>query len=230
MKEIEGHISGEGSSRCAVMVTGIPLAGKKIICQRAAGYANLVPYLHVSDECAGFVQLARTIATWFQYVDNDDVRYLADSIFEHLTQKRWSRAHDECVNLVNLALEAGLRACFLIDRVQFLDDFSLSLMRECLHERTTRRLRKCRSHFSEASSHNDFDSHVSVDLGKICFLCVHVSLYNWKSASHIVADITRAHKALDIPILKVGEASRTELRQLYIDLGDTNVEERYLDA
>jgi hypothetical protein len=60
------------------------MAGKKIICQRAAGYADLVPYLHVADESAGFVQLARSIATWFHYVDNVDVRCLSDSVLDHL--------------------------------------------------------------------------------------------------------------------------------------------------
>ena len=111
-----------------------------MVCQRAAGYANLVPYLHVSDESMGFLQLARTIATWFHYIDLTEIRDCADFVLYLLEMKRWSRAHDECVNLVNLAVNNDLHACFLVDRVHLLDDFSLSLIRECLHGRSRRQI------------------------------------------------------------------------------------------
>ena len=236
VNEITRHIT-EGRKRCAVLVDGISLAGKKIVCQRAAGLADLVPYLHVSDDSAGFLQLARTVATWFQYIDNDDVRYLADSVLCHLDHGRWSRAHDECIELVNASLQENLRSCFLIDRVQFLDDFSLSLIRECLHGRP--KIRRTSSQHSDASTTLDFDSSersapsaamLETGPGKICFLLVHVNLYNWKSASHIVADITRSHRSLHIPIITLGEASREELRMLFRDLDDMENDERWLDA
>ena len=235
MNEITTYIK-EGRKRCAVLVEGISLAGKKIVCQRAAGVSDFVPYLHVSDDSAGMVQLARTIATWFSYVDNDDVRYLANSVLEHLDCSRWSRAHDECVHLVNLSLSEGLRSCFLVDRIQFLDDFSLSLIRECLHGRSSK-FRRSSSRFSELGSGELDASERSASgtldeecPGKICFLCVHVSLYNWKSASQIVADITRSHRSLHIPIITLGEATREELQTLFRDLADMEIEERWLDA
>lgn len=224
LKQIEAHIRGDDSCRCAVLVTGIPLAGKKTLCQRAAGFADLVPYLHVTDESAGFLQLANTIARWFQYVDVDDIRSRAFSVLEHLEKRRWSRAHDECINLVNLALEVGLRACFIIDRVQFLDDFSVSLVRECLLGRSNFRLSHSGSGISERSDLSN------ADLGKICFFLVHVALYDSKSASNMVADITRSQKSLDIPIVMVGEARRDELRQLCLDLSDIAADERWIDA
>jgi hypothetical protein len=35
----------------------------------AAGFANMVPLLHVCSELLGLLQLARTMAEWFKYVD-----------------------------------------------------------------------------------------------------------------------------------------------------------------
>jgi hypothetical protein len=209
------------------------MAGKKIICQRAAGLAGLVPYLHVSDDCAGFLQLARSIATWFQYVKSKEVCQKADLVIELLEHRKWSRAHDECVSLVNLAVSAGLCACFLIDRVQFLDDFSISLIRECLPGRASPRFRSSNSHISESFAQFDLDSERSSEsrnVGQVCFLLVHVSHYNLKSASHIAADITRSHKFLIVPIVKVGEASREELKHLFMDLADISIEDRWLDT
>lgn len=59
--EIKDYICGP-RNRCAVLVTGPSLSGKKIVCQRAAGYADMVPFLHVCSESAGLLQLARTMA------------------------------------------------------------------------------------------------------------------------------------------------------------------------
>jgi hypothetical protein len=130
--EIQEHIS-RPRSRCAVVVTGPPLAGKKIICQRAAGFADMVPFLHVCCQSGGLLQLARTMATWFKYVEINRVQSLAKDIIQLLDLNQWSRAHDECIRIVNIAIEEGLASCFLVDRIHFLDEFSLSLIRECLH-------------------------------------------------------------------------------------------------
>jgi hypothetical protein len=222
--EIQEHIT-RSKSRCAVVVTGPVLAGKKIVCQRAAGFADMVPFLHVCSECAEPLDLARTMVTWFKYVDNDEVRNLAGDIMKHMREKRWSRAHDECIRLVNLVIDEGLTACFVVDRIQFLDEFSLSLIRECLHcmpktERTMSRLTRTTSEGSSGS----------VGSGKICFLCVHVSLYNWKSAPWLVADITRSDKRVHIPIVQVGEATLEETRALFRGLSDMEVEDRWLET
>jgi hypothetical protein len=96
----------------------------------------MVPFGHVCDETAGMAQLARTIAIWFSYVEHKSVRLQAAAVLDHMDNKRFSRAHDECVNLVNFAIEAGLRACFVVRRIEFLDSFSLSIMRECLEGKT----------------------------------------------------------------------------------------------
>jgi class 3 adenylate cyclase len=224
--EIQEHITGH-RSRMAVVVTGPALAGKKIVCQRAAGFANMVPFLHVCSETAGPLQLARTMVTWFKYVDNDDVRYLASEVTKHMSQRRWSRAHDECICLVNLVIEEGLTACFLVDRIQFLDEFSLSLIRECLHG--TPRINRTSSRMSRLSINSD-ESFSGKQSGKICFLCVHVSLYNWKSAPWVVEDITRSSKRLRIPIVEVGEATLEELRAMFRDLSDMECEDRWLET
>lgn len=234
VNEIAQHIS-QDRSRVAVVVTGIPLAGKKIVCQRAAGVADLVPYLHLSDASAGFLQLANTIATWFQYVDNEVVRCHAASVLDHMQKQHWSRAHDDCIDLVDLALAKGLRACFLVDRVQFLDEFSLSLLRECLHGRTRNRRGSRRisgvSARCLAALGSDFADLTEENLvGKVCFMCVHMSLYNWKTAADVVTDIDRSQGALEIPIIRLGEASRDELRTMIRDLSDMEVEDRWIDA
>ena len=76
----------------------------------------MTPFLHVSSEPAGYLQLAKTVATWYASVDDDDLRALASDVLEHLHARRWSRAHDACVDLMNLAVLLGLKACFVIDR------------------------------------------------------------------------------------------------------------------
>jgi class 3 adenylate cyclase len=223
--EIHEYITGN-RSRCAVVVTGPALAGKKIVCQRAAGFADMVPFLHVCSETAGQLQLARTMITWFKYVDNDDVRELASGVMKHMSERRWSRAHDECIRLVNLMIKEGLTACFVVDRIQFLDEFSISLIRECLHG--TPRINRTSSRMSRLSI--DSDDSLGNNTGKICFLCVHVSLYNWKSAPWVVEDITRSSKRLRIPIVQVGEASLDELRSMFRDLSDMECEDRWLET
>jgi hypothetical protein len=210
-------------------VTGIPLSGKEIVCQRAAGYADLVPFLHVSDEHGGLLQLARTLAIWFSYCEVDDVRYLADSVMDHLKKNRWSRAHDECICLVDAALTEGLRSCFVVDRIQFLDEFSLSLLRECLHD-SNRQRRDSGRRFSGSRHDSRSDSSFGFEAGKICFLCVHVPLYNWKTAADVVEDITRSHRSLRIPVFKLVEAPKEQFRSAFRDIADMEVEERWLDA
>jgi class 3 adenylate cyclase len=232
VQEIQNHIGGY-RDRCAVVVTGIPLAGKKIACQRAAGFSDLVPYRHICDESAGFLQLARTIATWFQYADDMDVRNIASSVIEDMDMSCWSCAHDQCIDLVDLAIDKGFRACFVVDRIQFLDKFSLSLIRNCLQTK------RCGRHASTMTDDDltmtGLDSDVSggwdgTSTGKICFLCVHVSLYDWKSATDLVQDITRSHTSFSVPIVEIGEASLDELRTLFRDLWDMEVEDRWLET
>ena len=219
------------SKRCAIVVTGGPLTGKKVVCQRAAGYANLVPYLHVSDVNKGFLQLARTIATWFIYIDSEEIRECAGTVISHLEKKRWCRAQDECINLVNLAIKNELQACFLIDRVHLLDDFSVSLIRECLHGRSRRRCLKTISSDSNNNSVSSLESDPGKDgNGKICFLCVHLPLYSYKSADRMRNDITRSHVSLNIPIVIVGEATESEMLAMTVDISGFKPSKRYMDA
>jgi hypothetical protein len=232
VQQITQHITSRKSNRGAIIVTGATLTGKKVVCQRAAGYASLVPYLHVSDESMGFLQLARTIATWFQYVDDGEVRCCAEVVLQHLEKKRWSRAHDECVNLINVAIGKELRSCFVVDRIQFLDDFSLSLIRECLHGKS-RRQRSFHGSSANISSHHGLDALQTENVdgrGALCFLCVHVSLYSCKSAEHIVNDVTRSHASLNIPIIKVGEVTKVELANMSYVISGVTPSQRTLEA
>lgn len=219
----------EAGPRTAVVVAGSPLSGKKIVCQRAAGDSNLVPYLHVSDQSGGFLQVAVTIASWWKYAANEDVKYLAESVLRHIEKKRLSRAHDECIDLVNVALEEGLNACFLIDRVQFLDDFSISVIRECLRGRH-RSYSRSNSRVSVSSESDTATTAAEVDKGRIVFLCVHVSLYQWRSADAVVKNITRSHRNIEIPVFEVREVSKQEIQILMNDLADMRVEERYVET
>jgi hypothetical protein len=209
LNQIHAFISA-GLERCAVVVKGPPLSGKKSTCQHAAGLANFVPYLHLSDKTSGLLQLARTIATWFTYVDFDDIKAQAQCVLQHCEGGRWSRAHDLCIEMVDNALMKGISSCFLVDRVQFLDDFSLSLIRGCIRRQEDLSLLK------------------NSVRGRICFLCVHCSLYKWRSAEHIVDNITRSGKNIKVPIVHIGEANDDSLRLLFRDLSDMEVEERWL--
>jgi hypothetical protein len=207
----------------------MPLSGKKNIAQRAAGRADLVPYLHLSDESAGFLQLAQTIATWFQYVDDEEVRNSANGVIDLLIKQHWNRSHDKCIELVDLAIAKGLRSCFLIDRIQFLDAFSLSLIRECLRDKTVQRRISHRGSDRRMITPINESFH-SIHPGKLCFLCVRLAFYNAKSMSDIIDELSRSNEALEIPVLRVGEAGREELRTMFRDLSDMEVDDRWLDA
>jgi hypothetical protein len=184
----------------------------------------LVPYLHLSDESAGFLQLAKTIATWFQYVDDEAVRQCANNVLELLMKQHWSRSHDECIALVDLALERGLRACFVIDRIQFLDEFSMSLIRECLCGRAVPRRKGRRVSTANGRAANYKHG------GKLCLLCVHVSFYNGKSVMDVVNDLSRSNESVQIPVVQVGEATNEALTTMFRDLSDMEVDDRWLDA
>ena len=75
--------------RCAVLVKGPPFAGKKIVCQRAAGYAELVPFLHVCDKSFGLLQLARTIALWFQYAPYESIVKDSFLVMKLMNKRKW---------------------------------------------------------------------------------------------------------------------------------------------
>ena len=81
------------------------------VCQRAAGYADMVPFLHVSDSSYGLLQLVRTVAKWFKYTSSEKVRQRAKDVLASMDKKLFSRAHDECLALVDDAMDAELVAC-----------------------------------------------------------------------------------------------------------------------
>ncbi|EEC45052.1 predicted protein [Phaeodactylum tricornutum CCAP 1055/1] len=220
VRKIQKMINGE-STRCACLVTGPTLSGKKIVCQRAAGYADLVPYLHVCEENSGLLQLAKTMATWFKYLDDDVVKRGAKDVLDYLEKGHWTRAHDECVRLVTLIIDKGMNACFVVDRIQFLDEFSFSLIRECLRGRA--KVDRLSSRLSVGSESSDGNA-----TGRICFLCTHVPLYNWMSATDIVEHIARSHQRIRIPILTVAQTDIESLRTMFRDLADMNVSDRWL--
>lgn len=215
------------STRSAIVITGPQLSGKKIVAQRAAGVSGLVPYLHISDQSAGFLQLAKTIATWFRYTEVNNVSLLAETVLRHLEKKRLSRAHDDCVALIDMAVSYGLRACFVIDRVQFLDDFSLSMLRESL--RTKRKPSAAgRSGVPRVDlTTNGIDESGS---SKICFLCVHVPFYHWPSGRDIVEGVTRSNSSLEMPVFEVCEATAFELRTVMNDVTDCDVNNRWVET
>lgn len=130
-----------------------------------------------------------------------------------------SRAHDACIALVDDAIQLGITSCFLVDRIQFLDDFSRSLLKECLvRDRSPSSIR-----LVNGQGNSD-----KAGTGKICFLCVHGTLYNQLSANHIVEDLTRGNATLKVPIVEVVEAKPDELRTMYRDVADVEVEDRWL--
>lgn len=230
-----------GRTRCAVILTGAPFAGKKTICQKAAALSDLVPFVHVCNETAGLAQLARTIATWYSYVKKKEIRKMAANVLEHLDQSRWSKAHDECVDLVTNAVDGGLRACFLVDRIQFLDSFSLSILRGCLEGKTKGEHRLTsivRIDGSDRSlgglSCSDSDSHIGgrkrggIRKGKIVFLGCHLSLYNRKSAEELQEDITRSCRTFRVRVISVEESTPKELKSFARESFDLEADDRWL--
>ena len=256
VQEIQNHI--DNRERSAVIVTGIPLAGMIIACQRAAGYSDFVPYLHLCEISAGFLQLARTIAMWFQYVNDAEIKNLAKSVLTDMSSGCWSCAHDQCVVLVNDAINKGYHACFVVDRIHRLDKFSLSLIHECLRRPKHRGIIRRTTSSNTFCSKSSFESTTNVaGNGQICFLCTHLSSYNSKSAEDIVggksecmndfllnfiranniflklygsSDILRSDQSFQIPIITLGESSKDDLRTLTREMIDFEVGERWLDA
>ena len=223
VQAITKHITGN-RHRSAIVVTGPTLSGKKIVCQRAAGYANLVPFLHVSDSSYGMLQLVRTVAKWFKYVEEEKVHKKAWSVLQLMQQNLLSRAHDECLSLVDLALDCQLSACIIVDRCEFLDEFSISFMRECLHGRKYRlsaaqtpgKLGLGRPGLTDSNSQLSFNAGNS---GRIAFLCVHVPLYNSPTAKSFADDVTRSHRRLSVPVIEVAEASMAQFKRLTASRG-----------
>jgi hypothetical protein len=221
--ELHRFIMSRG--RGAVVVTGAPLIGKKMVCQRAAGKCGLVPYMHVCDASDEFASIARTIATWFQYVDDKDVQKVATNVLDDMDNNRWTCAHGQSVSLVDLALQKGFRACFLVDRIQYLDEFSLSIIRDCIQTQYMP------SHFSGMVSLSSLCTDKNdAPIGKLFFLCVHVPFYGSKSANNIAQDITRSLSSLYVPVLEVGEASLDDLRVLFRHICDVEAEDRLLNC
>jgi hypothetical protein len=231
VRAIQDLLTRGSSPKKTILVTGPSQAGKKVACQRAAGYAGLTPFLHVSSESAGQLQLARTIATWFSYVDDSDIKTGALDVLEHLQAQRWSRAHDTCVEMLNLSVMLGHKACFVVDRVQFLDEFSLSIIRECLHVRKNKHGRELNRDWSDRiTDASDQDVEGDVD-GVVCFLCTHVSLYQWPCASELVNRLSRSGSGrVRVPTITVGRVPAEDLRLLFRDIGDMEVDDRWLDT
>lgn len=231
-------------SRCAVILTGTPFSGKREICLRAAALGGLVPFKHVCDDTAGLAQLARTIATWYSYADSQNIRDRAAKVLDHMNKKRWSRAHDECVNLVIHAVNEGLKACFVIDRIHFLDSFSLSIMRRSLqgkilssgmrnNGKTVHRMSNTALSGTSSGSDIDGSCHGSIiggkkAKGKIAFLGTHVSLYHHKTAEQIRDDITRSSRTFSVKVVEVGESTPEELRAFIQDECDVEVDDRWI--
>ncbi|CAB9511982.1 cyclase type 10 [Seminavis robusta] len=230
-----------GRTRCGVILTGSLFAGKKAVCQQAASLSDLVPFTHVCNETAGLAQLARTIAVWFAYVENESIKKQALSVLDHMDNSRWSKAHDECVDLVHAAVDAGLRACFVVDRIQFLDSFSLSVMRGCLEGKSNARGEGCSTGSSiqrvgngESNdsgsdwSRGSFKGASSYRKGKVVFLGCHLALYNRKSAEEMKDDITRSRRTFRVRVVEVGQCSNAELKTLVREKCDLEADERWL--
>ena len=231
VEEIRSLITARGPTKRAMIITGPALSAKKIAAQRAAGYAGMIPYLHVSSESAGYLQLASTIAMWFKHVDDIDMQTFASDVLHHLQAKRWSRAHDACIDLMNLAVVLGLKACFVVDRVHFLDEFSMSLIRECFRSRRAKNTREQEHRWSGLfanliESENDGDDGM---VGRVCFLCIHVSLYRWSSAQDVKDRISGSHSKYDVPVIRLGQVSKDGIRNMCRELVDLDVSDRWLE-
>lgn len=202
--------------RGVIVLTGPPSAGKKLVFQRAAGIASMVaPCLHVCDEVGGLMQLGRTMATWLSHYQDDFIQQTAKTVLAHLDQQRWSRAHDECVRLVNHVIVAGYNSCFIVDRCQHIDDYSISLMRECIDQKT------------KNESSQSFG--ISEDWnGRIFFLCTHLPLYHRRTAECFVRFLRRT-RTFECPVLTVGEVTKEELREVVSVLMDLKADDDWLD-
>ena len=113
--------------------------------------------------------------------------------------------------------------------MEFLDDFSVSFIRECLHGRRYRQAFGEMKYGFNRPKLMDSLSNLSItgeSSGRIAFLCVHVPLYNSPTAKSVVDDITRSHRSLSVPIIEVGEASLPQLRHLHHTMTSLRFDDR----
>lgn len=213
-------------SRGAAIITGPSLVGKKVVCQRAAGLARMVPILHVGDGTCGLFQIGRTLSDWFLHFFDKRCSTEARVVKNHIESQRWSQAHDECVKLINTVIASGYRGCIVVDRIHDLDQFSYSFIRTCLVHHRLPRKSSSLTHGSYSSLSSVFETRI--EKGKFFFLCTHEPLYDAKPVSLIVTELVRAHR-LVVPVLEVVEATREELRTLVRDSIDLGVDEGWLD-
>jgi hypothetical protein len=202
VQEIQNHIGGY-KDRCAVVVTGTRSQERRL---RASARPALVicSYRHICDESAGS-PTGSTIATGF----NTPTTWTrtAGSVIEDMDKSCWSCAHDQCIDLVNLAIEKGSAPVSLSTEYSFLIN-SPSHHSKCLQTKGNSRQVSVSDdgltmtgrdlELSGGSTGRDLD-------WKICF--VHVSIYNRKSTTDLVQDITRSHTSFSVPIVEVGEVS-----------------------
>ena len=221
--QIYGILSGS-KCRGVVVITGPPLAGKKSICQRAAGRAGLVPIRHICSSGGGHFQLARTIVTWYRHCRDPEIREVAAVVENHLNNQHWSRAHEECVRLFNVVMVAGYHGCFIVDRCQFLDDFSISLIRDCVGGSIQTKASQVRNFESLRSS----IAEGSIE-GKIFFLCVHFPLYKWPTDHCFVYGLQRT-KDIDVSLFRVTEVPICELRIAVTHCFDLEATQNYISV
>jgi hypothetical protein len=147
---------------------------------------------------------------------------------KHMTVPSSALSHGSfSLLLVDEALEAGFTACFVIDRVQFLDEFSISLIRECLHGRKYRMAVATGSRILQRPS--ILDELINGEPpGRITFLCVHTPFYNAPDASSVVEDITRSHRSLCVPVIEIKEATMEQFRELTRSVARVNFDDKLL--
>jgi hypothetical protein len=129
-----------------------------------------------------------------------------------------SCAHDQCIDLVNLAIEKGSAPVSLSTEYRFLINSPFHLS-ECRKPReVVGRSSQMTASRLDAIQELSGDVRDATSTGKYAS-CVHVSFTTGSPATDLVQDITRSHTSFSVPIVEVGEASLGELRILFRDPG-----------
>ena len=124
------------SQRHVTLLHGCAGSGKGYLAVRSVFETAIVPFVHVATENHQPLDIVRTIANWFEYHADPDVRSKATAIKEALLKEHNIRSASLALELVTLTVAKKLQTALIVRQCQCLDQMSMSFLRQCAEEWT----------------------------------------------------------------------------------------------